>query len=177
MVNKHRRTQWIESSWGLIHVEMLVVHKAQGLGILDVELIKEYPKLKIDSKLKSDLYKKCRHILLSDLWVMGAYELIRFINDKNKSKNIFKENTKTKLKEALTKFSNIRVPLVKFQKPGDKRLYRGLADSYFDPIKGVGWKVHSFSKREIKTEKLYRKDLGDDLLELLKLITVDIRTK
>ena len=74
----------------------------------------------VSLQLKSDkdLRKKRRYILLSKLWVLGTYELIRFLNDLDKKRNLFDEDTKTKLKEALTIFLEVRAPLAKFQKSG-----------------------------------------------------------
>lgn len=175
---KHRISKWIDNSAGLMHIEMMVVHYAQGLGILDVELIKEFKNLKLNSKLKKDMSKKCKHIVSSYLWVFGAYELIRFINDINKKRNLLSENTRVKLKETLTIFSEIRVPLAKFQKMGkEETLYSGVVDSYFDPNKGLAWRVYSHNKNKLDTKKIYRKDLSDSLLELLGEITRDIFKK
>lgn len=60
----------------------------------------------------------------------------------------------------------MRVPLAKFQKPGkDKELYQGVADSFIDPEKGVGWKVYTFDEEKLNKKIIYRKDLGEFLLE------------
>lgn len=148
---------------------MLLLGEVQALGELDVELVEEFSKIKINSNSEEDLKKKRRYILLSKLWVLGAYELIRFLNDINKKRNFLEDGNKTKLKKILTTFSKVRVPLAKFQKAGkDKTLYGGVADSFFDSEKGVGWKVYSHTKTELKKEIFYRNDLGDLLLGLLK---------
>lgn len=171
MMEKDRQSEWIDSSMGLTHIEMLLIGNAQGLGILDVELIEEFPKLKINSQLDEDRLRKLRHITLSELWVMRAYELVRLINDINKKRNFLKENTKEKLKIVLTNFTNIRIPLTKFQKQGEKRLYSKIATkNLFDSDKGIGWSLYDGKKSEI----VYRRDLGDLLLELLDAIKNDV---
>lgn len=171
-MEKTRYSEWIDNSIGLMHIEMLLVGNAQGLGILDVDLIEEFTKLKINSQLDEDRLKKLRHITLSELWVMGAYELIRLINEINKQRNFLKENTKEKLKKTLTIFTEVRIPLTKFQKQGkEKRLYSKIATkNIFDPYKGVGWNFYDGKNKEI----FYRKDLGDLFLELLKEIKNDV---
>ena len=162
-----RHLKWIDNSLGLMHIEMLLVGNAQGLGILDVELIEEFPELKINSQLDEDRLKKLRHITLSELWVMGAYELIRLIDEMNKKRSFLKENPKENLKKVLSTFTKVRIPLTKFQKEGEKRLYSKIATkNLFDSEKGVGWDFYDGKKKEI----FYRKDLGDLFLELLREI-------
>ena len=177
-MDRNRCSEWIDNSHSLMHVEMLLVGNAQGLGLLDVELIQEFPKLKISSQLKKDRLRKLKYITLSELWVMGAYELLRlmgFIIPKHK--DIFSEDTRKELKEVISIFTEVRIPLVKFQERGKDRLYSGVAQPEFDSIKGVGWKIHFSRKAKIETEIFYRKDLGDSLLKLLKKLKEDIHAK
>ncbi len=177
-MNEDRPSKWFNSSLAFRHIESLLLGEVQALGELDLELIEEFPKIKINSILEEDLKRKRRYLLLSKLWVLGAYELIRFLNDKNKQRNFLGEDTKTKFEEVLTAFTKIRIPLAKFQKAGkDKTLYDGVADSFFDSNKGVGWKVYSHGKDKLEEEIFYRDDLGDLLLGLLEKITEDIYAK
>lgn len=170
-MEKDRQSEWMNGSFAFRSVEMLLLGEVQALGELDVELIEEFQKIKINSKLEEDLRRKRRYLLLSKLWVLGAYELIRFLNDINKKRNSLSENTKLKLNEVLTTFTKVRVPLAKFQKAGkDKTLYDGVADSFIDSNKGVGWKVYSHNKTGLKKEIFYRNELGSLLLDLLKVL-------
>jgi len=172
-LNKDRQSEWMNSSFAFMGIEMLLLGEVQALGELDIELIEELPKIKINSRLDEDLKIKRRYLLLSKLWILGAYELIRFLDDINKKRNSLSENTK--LNEILTTFTKIRVPLAKFQKAGkDKTLYEGVADSFIDSNKGAGWKVYSHTKTELKKEIFYRNDLGNLLLDLLKEMKKDI---
>jgi len=173
--NNERESEWMNSSFAFMNIEMLLLGEVQALGELDAELIEELHKIKSNSKLEEDLKIKRRYFLLSKLWVLGAYELIRFLNDLNKKRNSFREHTKTKLAETLSTFTKIRVPLAKFQKSGkDKALYDGVADSFMDSVKGVGWKVYSHTKTGLKEDIFYRNDLGNLLLDLLKEMKKDI---
>jgi hypothetical protein len=174
-MEKDKLSEWMNSSFAFMGIEMLLLGEVQALGELDIELIKEFPKIKINSKLEEDLKKKQRYLLLSKLWVLDAYELIRFLNDIDKKRNFLSKNTKAKFNEILTTFTKVRVPLAKFQKAGkNKDLYEGVADSFIDSNKGVGWKVYSHTKTELKKEIFYRKELGDLLLNLLKKMKKDI---
>lgn len=174
-MDKNRSSEWVDSSQGLRHVEMLLVGNAQGLGLLDVELIQEFPKLNFYSKLEEDRLKKLRHITLSELWVMGAYELTRLINEINKERNFINGHAKEKLKEVLTIFTNIRTPLAKLQKSGkEKRLFSQIATkSLFDSNKGLGWHLYDGKTGTI----IFRKDLSDSLLGLLKKLKEDFHAK
>lgn len=173
-MEKNRNFEWIDCSFGLMHIEALLINDAQGLGVLDTELNDEFKKLEINSQLGEDLTKKYRHSLLSKLWVIGAYELVRIINRMMpKNTEIYKEDTKEKLKEVLKVFTEVRVPLTKFQEMGKDKLYSGVAQFKFDSIKGVGWKILLSHEKEIEEKIFYRKDLGDYLLELLKMLKED----
>ena len=174
-MEKTRQSEWMNSSFAFMNIEMLLLGEVQALGELDIELVDEFHKIKINSRLEEDLRKKRRYLLLSKLWVLGAYELVRFLNDINKKRNFLEDGSKTKFKEILTTFSKIRVPLAKFQKAGkDKTLYNSVADSFFDSDKGVGWKIYSHGKNKLEKEIFYRNDLGDLLLDLLKEMKKDI---
>lgn len=176
-MEKERYSKWLNSSFAFMNIEMLLLGEVQALGELDIELIEEFPNMKLDSKLDEDLRRKRRYLLLSKLWVLGAYELIRFLNDLNKKRNFLDDSRKNKLKEVLATFSKIRVPLAKFQKAGkDKSLYDGVADSFIDLKKGVGWKVYSHEKNKLEKKIFYRNDLGDSLLELLEDVKRPVKT-
>src|SRR3989344_3607869 len=95
-MNNPRYSEGIDISHGLIKIEMLLHGTAQGLGIIDVELIEEFPTIDMTAKISGDepRYKRLRHITLSELWIMGAYEFVRLLNEiilKDKSR--FKSET------------------------------------------------------------------------------------
>jgi len=175
-MENNRQSEWLDNSFIFMGVEMLLLGEVQALGELDVELIEEISKISNDSKSEEELRKKRRYLLLSKLWVLGTYELIRFLNDYDKQRNLLNEKTKQKLKDVLTTLTKLRVPLAKFQKIGnDKKLYESIADSFIDSNKGAGWKIYTFGKDKLKEEIFYRNDLGDLLLDLLKEMKKDIR--
>ncbi len=176
-MDRTRIDEWIKNSYCIQYVEILLLGEFQALGELDVWLINELQKIKIKSRLKRHLPKKRRYLLLSKLWVIGAYELIRVIKQITKNKDNIEKNMKEKINETLTLFNEIRVPIAKFEKQGNNRLYSGVADSFIDPVKGVGWKVYEYHQKELKKKIFYRRDLGDELLELLKSLSIEIFQK
>ncbi len=170
-MDKNRYSEWINSSFGMQYIEMLLLSEVQGLGILDVELLEELLQLKIGLQLPEDLSRIARYIVLSKLWIIGAYEIIRLVEKITKNKDVFKEKINKIFREALTLFTRIRVPLAKFEKRGKKEiLYSGIANSFIDPVKGVGWKIYEHHKKELKEEIFYRKDFGDIFLNMLNNI-------
>ena len=46
-LNKDRQSEWMNSSFAFMGVEMLLLGEVQALGELDVELIEELHKIKI----------------------------------------------------------------------------------------------------------------------------------
>ena len=174
-----RYEEWMKNSEGIIYMEMLLVNRAQGLGLLDIELIEEYHKIDFKSSLEKELLKKLRYITLSELWVMGAYELIMVISDiTSKKKDKIDVGIIDKIKETLKLFLEVRIPLTKFKKSGQDRLFSGVPTKCeFDEKKGLGWKIVSSYKKKFETKIFYRKDLADSLLEMFKTITRDIRAR
>ncbi len=180
-MDKNRYSKWIENSLNLRWIDFLLVDNAQGLGILDVELIEEFPNLKINSSLEADRLKKLRHITISELWMIGAYELVRLIDRiANRYNSMIQDVTKKEIKQTLGIFTQIRIPCIKFEKPGKEHtLYSQIADSFLDQVNGVGWKIYPAIVKEKRvkerqTKLIYRKELGDILLKLLGLIKTDI---
>ena len=171
-----RKSEWLDSSLAFVGIEMLLLCEIQALGELDVELIEDSAKIKINSQTEEDQQIKRRHFLISKLWILGAYEVVRFLNDLDKQRGLLVNDlTKSELRDVLTTFTKVRVPLAKFQKAGNnKKLYESIADSFIDQNNGVGWKVYSLGKNDLRKEIFLRKDLGDRLLKLLKNIKKDL---
>lgn len=160
------------------YVDLLLVGNVQGLGLLNIELTKDFPKLNLNSKLKSDQLKKLRHITLSELWIMGTYEILRLTKDILVKNTNFSDQSKNKVREILSNFTEIRIPLVKFQKMGkNNRLYSGVTTPTFDSVKGLGWSIHTSNKEGVRTKIVYRSDLANEFLQLLKTLQEDLRAK
>lgn len=169
VMDTNRWSEWINSSFCLAQIEPFMIIDAQGLGMLDAELVEEYANLNAKYQSEQDLLKRNRHFVVSRLWVIGAYELVRSIDERiEKINDRIGDETRKKLAETLTNFTKLRIPLAKFQTSGKKE--RQIARPIWFPSMGVGWKLENdliFS----------RKNLGDSLLELLNLLKRDISAK
>lgn len=179
IIDNREYQHWLDASLGIQYIEMLLLHEVQGLGVLDVELLKELPTLKIGTMINNEQFRVARYHTLSKLWVIGVYETIQVIKSMTKNKSFLKEDTIQEISKAFTLFTKIRVPLAKFQKSAGKRqpLYSAVPDSFIDPIKGMAWKVYTPNKREIRKEVFYRTELAEAFLEMLRKITRDVGAK
>jgi len=180
-MEKDRLQQWIDNSQCIKFIEMTLISDVQGLGRLDVELIKETERLKTKPKLQRRT--RLKHLTLSKLWILGAYELVRLMREITQKPNtLVPEETKLEIHKTLKEFEKIRIPLTKFQMPRRQkpkkpnRLFAQFPDSFIDSSGEVGWKVHTtIESRPI--EIYYRRTFGDLLLKLLEYISEDIKTK
>jgi hypothetical protein len=108
------------------------------------------------SLLLSDL------LMYSRLWVLGAYELVRVIDQAcTETPNIFKGHFHKEIKDLKQCFARIRMPLAKLEPAKNHKNTDGpIAFPVLHGNLGVGWKV---SPKTVIT----RQELSDQLLELL----------
>jgi DnaJ-class molecular chaperone len=92
------------------------------------------------------------------------------IDKKLSKRNDLDDEMAKKIKDTIKLFTEIRIPLTKFQREGKNELYSGVTVPTYDSIKGAGWKIHFTNKDKVETKIIYRKNLADNLLELLKSI-------
>lgn len=166
-----RYLKWEELSNALQYIDINLIGNVQGLGLLDVDLIKEFPKLKMESKFRRDKIKRLRHITLSELWVFGTYEFTRLTYSiARDKKNTLSQEKLERMRSFLETLTEIRVPLAKFQQRGKKNLFTGIASFTYDSKRGIGWRVTFYNKTKTETKLVYRMDLGDSFLSLLEFL-------
>ncbi|GAH80817.1 unnamed protein product, partial [marine sediment metagenome] len=80
-MEQKRFAKWVKASHGLSKIEPFMIPVAQGLGNLDAKLIVEddrYLKLPQASRdTIEESMKLTERFILSYLWVLGIYELVR----------------------------------------------------------------------------------------------------
>ena len=187
-MEKNRLQQWIDNSHCIRFIDMTLHPDVQGLGMLDVELIKETERLKTKSKI--DRKTKLKHLTLSKLWILEAYNIVRLMTQITSSPEhlLISQKTKSKIQETKKEFEKIRIPLTKFQMPirqfkilkrqrpqKQNRTFSQYPDSFLDSSGEVGWKVHTTIERR-PIEIYYRRSFGDLLLKLFESIDEDVRT-
>lgn len=176
-MEENRHKEWLDNTGGFAQIDLLLLNDALELGDLDAELILESARIKINSELEEERFRKFRHFAVSRLWVIGAYELVRITDEiLSRRRDEIDEKVIKKVKETLTLFGEIRVPLVKLEKHGQfGKMFSGVPSKYeFDENKSVGWRIVSTYKKKLDVEIFYRKDLGDSLLDLFKILNKNI---
>lgn len=112
--------RWIKSSHVLAIIEPFMVPIAQGLGRLDINLIKG------DQKFSDLQPEECSSIneaisltdrvTFSYLWVLGAYELVRAIDQRCRDNpRLLGNQLTTKVTAVKHTFERLRIPLAKFE--------------------------------------------------------------
>lgn len=151
-----RNKDWIESSQALENLEPFMMVSVQGLGRIDLEIISE--SLNINKKINQGL-DLARILTLSQLWTLGAFELLRSIDSLSKSQLVFSEDSKKKIRDLKSYFAKIRTPLAKFQKNNFRE--KQIAYPIWFPEADAGWLIES-------NFAISRRDLADKLINLLK---------
>jgi hypothetical protein len=176
-----RFLRWIEGSRSLERIEPMMLLPIQVLGQLDVELIQDdqpLTALALEQRSSSNasisneervylgisfdtIFKD--QLTLSYLWVLGAYELVRAIDQRCRGNPLlFGNQLNTKVTAVKHAFERLRVPLAKFE---SSRRHRKTDSPIAWPAihqeLGTSWQV----ARDVF---ISRKELSDILLDLLE---------
>jgi hypothetical protein len=116
----NRIERWVNASLATVQFEQFMIVVVQGLGRLDVSLLKDDQFFLSDfKKNKTSLAESLKlneRITLSYLWVLGGYELVRSICQRIKEKrNAFPEKVADSFEELKKEFTRLRVPLAKME--------------------------------------------------------------
>jgi hypothetical protein len=172
--DNERNKRWVTASLGLGCIETFMIPTVQGLGLLDCELIPKDARFEQLSEEEQGTFEESvmltERFILSSLWVMGAYELVRTLDERHWHDNIFAVGEVAEcLKMLLRTMERLRVPLAKME---PARRHRGtdypIPQQYIMPGYGVAWRVS-------EDKLISRRWLSDGLLELLKLIRMDTK--
>lgn len=158
-----RFKEWVDASVGFAALHTIATVYMQGLGRLDIELLwtdanRQHLDDKSDllSALQADLTLP---IMLSQLWVLGAYELVRALDEKRRS-NVLSLSTELeqRLLELKRKFERLRIPLAKLE-PAErwKKTDFDVAMPALHETNGISWAV-------APGVFIPRRDLADELL-------------
>ncbi|NGZ01684.1 MAG: hypothetical protein CV090_01375 [Nitrospira sp. WS238] len=115
-----RLSRWLEASYHLDLRDLYLVVMIQGLGRLDCFLIQKDNQLSGDTRsIERELsFELEDQFALSALWVFGAYEIVRTLDQQ--AGNLFEQHKISKtFKDSLNglkhKFERVRVPLAKLE--------------------------------------------------------------
>lgn len=153
--------RWVKASYATAQYERFMPVTIQGLGKLDQDLVIQ-DRLLIAGlgpfALDGDPMELSRHLTLSYLWVLGAYEVLRAINQQCKESH----GASPAVLHVLRQFERLRMPLAKFEpayrhrNTDSKIAYPALNSEY-----GIAWEV-------APDVFIPRGALSDELLALLE---------
>jgi hypothetical protein len=161
-----RVSRWIRTTHRLAPAEHMLVFLAQSLGRMDADLLQErFPPLS-EQASGGDHFDHLErfndHITRSYLWVLGAYELLRTLDQRAHGARLFDNATRARIRATKDRFNRVRVPLAKLEAArGHTETDRILAWPTFDDETGVGWRL-------APDFVVTRRELADAFLGLLE---------
>jgi hypothetical protein len=165
--NDERAKLWEEKSLNLIKVSGQFPAIIRALGRLD-SFLRQASRRIVNDLEKSEIPHVSAtedYLALSQLWVFGAYELLRSLDQRLSDDTIdVSAETRAKVIELKVRFARIRVPLAKLE-PASRfkaidEVPRGACVLANAKEKGWCWQLNA-------TTHVWRHDLGDELLSLL----------
>jgi hypothetical protein len=166
---------WVNTSQTLKRVEPFMVPLVQGLGRLDVHLIledKRFSELQQkDQNSIDEAIKLTDRVTYSYLWVLGAYELVRALDQRcRENPSLLSSQMNKRISKAKHHFERLRIPLAKME---PSRRHRDTDASIAYPAiheeLGISWRVS-------KDVFISRRELSDVLLALLQEIANTCKT-
>lgn len=164
--NYERYSLWVSVSlsWARNDPEWVTVTRIQGLGIIDAELY-DINRYDVEEVLENNLTVYDHVNIKSYLWILGAYELLRMMDQRiRETPEIADENATTYINQAKKEFERIRVPLAKLEKA------RRFHDDFAVPKLGadeeeLGWQIN-------ENEIIYYRYLSDIVIDTLNQLRI-----
>jgi len=164
-MNSERDKLWARSSHGLARIEAFMVPVLQGLARLDCQLILQDARFGELSELERGTIQESilltDRITLSYLWVLGAYELVRTLDQRCQAdKTHLGEPLTQRIRNFKRQMKRLRIPLAKMEparrNPSDSPIaFPAISYQY-----GIAWNI-------APDVLISRRELSDALLELV----------
>jgi len=163
-IDNERYRRWVAASYSLAGSDAFILPVVQGLGRLDLHLIPADARFNQLSQEDKETIEES--ILLSDrftlsyLWILGAYELVRTLDQRfREDPNYGDEEHKANVRALKHRMERLRVPLAKMEParrhPTDDRI----AYPAIHPELGIAWQI-------AEDTFVARRELSDALLDL-----------
>ena len=159
-----RNARWVNASHKLATFDHFIVVTVQGLGKLDSKLLKEDEMLVQQNTSSSPFGGMSDHITISYLWVLGAYEIIRSLEQRAREESDFLPEQKESLQKLKWRFERLRIPLAKFE--AAKKHFDTDSHIAYPGVNtelGIAWQVS-------QDTWITRRELSDSMLELFESI-------
>jgi len=173
-MDDERFNRWVYSSFALGHVVQYMVPLVQGLGKLDSKLVYEdgeYLKLAHEDRKHPDVTSEVsERLTISYLWVLGAYEIIRTLDQRlREDPSLAKENFRTRVNELKRRYARLRIPLAKLEPSREYQDVDGpIALPAMHTELGISWQIS-------KSTYINRRELSDEFLLFLEDFTNDLK--
>ncbi|WP_155996735.1 hypothetical protein [Thioalkalivibrio sp. ALJ3] len=157
-----RHQKWADAAFKLMSSDPWVMMTIQSLGVLDSKLIKEDEYILGNKRSSSPAGDLNEQITMSYLWVLGAYEVVRTLDQRARENRSSEDETRKSLQQLKRKFERIRMPLAKLEaarryKDTDRQFaFPGINTDY-----GTVWHVG-------ENVWITRRELSDSMLELME---------
>lgn len=168
-VDQLRYAQWVSVSHGVDALDPGLAVFIQGLGKIDAKLVHDDAAFRaLPPDVRGTFEESLRltdRYTLSQLWVLGAYEATRTIDERvRKTPKILTKRLDHRVLTTKKAFARVRMPLAKLQPAGaHRRTDFSVARPAMHRELGISWKV---AKRIFVPRRL----LSDKLLALLGAI-------
>jgi hypothetical protein len=164
-MDDERFTKWIQASQGLNHIEEFMIVVLQGLGRLDCQLISQDERFgQLPEKERGTVQES---ILLSDrttlsyLWVLGAYELVRALDERcHSDTSLLSDSLMQQIRSTKHQIERLRIPLAKMEPAKRHATDSPIAYPALSLERGIAWQLGS-------DIYISRRDLSDSLLQLV----------
>ena len=161
-IDLDRNKRWIDVSTVIRVFDDFMMVTLQGLGKLDSRLVVEDASFIETGKPSNPFGDFSDHFTQSYLWVLGAYEIVRSLDQRAREDETFFPAHKQGLQQLKHSFERIRIPLAKFEASRrHKDTDSHIAYPGFNPASGVSWQVTADTWVD-------RRVLSDEMLELLE---------
>ncbi len=160
-----RDQQWVTASFAFARVEIEMVLVAQRLGLLDCHLIDNDARfLALGDEQRGTIPEAIRlnnRITISYLWVLGAYELVRTLDQRCQANpNLFGSDLTDRVRATKQQINRRRIPLAKMEPAGKHPTDNPIAYPAITPNHGISWQVAADTF-------ITRRELSDAFLQLM----------
>jgi hypothetical protein len=160
-----RYSRWIQASVAAAAVEPFMMPIVQGLGRLDCRLISEDARFShLPEQERSSMHESTLltdRFMLSYLWVLGAYELARTLDQRCRTNPVtMPESFRSRLTALKCSMERLRIPLAKMERSRRFPTDSAIAYPALRGELGIAWHV-------AQDTYITRHELSDTLLDCL----------
>lgn len=160
-----RDQQWVTASSAFARVEMEMVLVVQRLGLLDCQLIDDDTRFLGLSEVQQgtvlEALRLNNRITISYLWVLGAYELVRTLDQRCQAKpDLFGPELTARVRVTKQQINRLRIPLAKMEAAGKHPTDSPIAYPAITLSHGISWQLTADTF-------ITRREVSDAFLQLM----------